>query len=107
LEIDMRADSLVYPLASAASVTGAAVPIRGGRYMALFDGTAGGSTVSLQIQCPDGTWSTVGALGGNAVVQTTTLPYSVTPIDLPAGNVRAAITGGAGVSLNAWLGGIG
>jgi hypothetical protein len=103
----MRADSLVYPLAAAASVTGAAVPIRGGRYMFMADGTAGGSTVSLQIQCPDGTWSTVGALGGNAVVQTTTLPYSVTPIDLPAGNVRAAITGGAGVSLTATLAGIG
>lgn len=102
-----RADALVYTLGTALSASGGAVPIRGGRYMFMADGTVGGATVALQIQCPDGTWSTVGAVGGNAVIQATVLPYTVTPVDLPAGNVQVAITGGTGVAVNAWLAGIG
>jgi hypothetical protein len=103
----MRSDSLVYPLAAAASATGAAVAVRGGQYSFMADGTVGGSTISLQIQMPDGSWCDVGALAGNAIVKNTVLPFVVTPIMLPACNVRAAVTGGAGVSLNAWLAGIG
>jgi len=48
----MRADSQVYPLVSNANATGAGVPIRGGEYMFTADGTAGASTISLQIQLP-------------------------------------------------------
>lgn len=103
----MRADSLVYVLATAASASAAGVPIRGGEYLFGADGTAGGSTISLQIQLPDGSWCDVGALAGNAIVKSTSLPFVVTPVVLPAGTVRAAITGGSGVSLNAWLAGIG
>jgi hypothetical protein len=103
----MRADSQVYPLAVGLAVTGAAVPIRGGEYMFLTNGTVGGSTISLQIQQPDGSWCDVGALGGNAIVKTTTLPLTVTPIVLPACIVRMAITGGAATGINASLAGIG
>jgi len=103
----MRADSQLYVLGSALSASGAGVTIRGGEYTFLSNGTVGGSTISLQIQQPDGTWCDVGALAGNAVVKSTTLPFTVTPVVLPACVVRAAITGGAGVSLNAWLCGIG
>jgi hypothetical protein len=103
----MRADSQVYSLGAALSASGSGVSVRGGEYMFLANGTVGGSTVSLQIQQPDGSWCDVGALAGNAIVKSTTLPYTVSPVVLPACVVRAAITGGSGVSLNAWLAGIG
>jgi hypothetical protein len=100
-----RSDDSLYTLAANASATGAAVSIRGGAYAFMADGTVGGATVSLQTQLPDGSWSDVSMFGGT--IKTTALPYSVTGIQLPAGSVRAAITGGAGVSLNASLVGIG
>jgi hypothetical protein len=103
----MRADSLGYALLSNASATGAGVPIRGGEYMFLADGTPAGATISLQIQTPDGTWATVGALAGNAIVQSTVLPYAVSPVVLPACTVRAAIVGGPPSGINATLQGIG
>lgn len=103
----MRADAQVYALAAGLAATGAAVPVRGGEYMFLADGTVGGSTISLQIQLPDLTWCDVGALGGNAIVKSTTLPVTVTPITLPACMVRMAATGGAPTGINAWLAGIG
>jgi hypothetical protein len=43
----------------------------------------------------------------NSAVSTTALPYAQTAIDLPAGSVRASITGGAGVSVSANLVGLG
>jgi hypothetical protein len=103
----MRADSQVYPLAVGLTVTGAAVPIRGGEYMFLAAGTPAGATISLQIQQPDLTWCDVGALGGNAIVKSTALPFTVTPIVLPACIVRMAATGGTPTGLNASLAGIG
>jgi len=103
----MRADSQVYDLGDGLSATGNGVAIRGGEYMFMADGAAGGATIGLQIQQPDGTWSTVGALGGYVQVQTTTLPYSASPIVLPACTVRTAINGGSGVSINASLAGVG
>jgi hypothetical protein len=103
----MRADPQIYPLGTTLAATGAGVAIRGGEYMFLANGTVGGATVSLQIQMPDASWADVQALAGNAPIRATVLPLTATPILLPACTVRAAITGGAGVSLNAWLGGIG
>ncbi|CAB3754537.1 hypothetical protein B7G54_11990 [Burkholderia puraquae] len=103
----MRADSQVYDLGDGLSATGNGVAIRGGYYTFLADGIAGGATISLQIQHPDGTWCDVGALAGNAPVKTTTLPFTVSPVVLPACIVRAAITSGVGVSVNASLAGIG
>ncbi|PXX37650.1 hypothetical protein NA66_1004298 [Burkholderia pyrrocinia] len=103
----MRADSQVYSLGAALSATGAGIPIRGGYYAFVADGTAGGATVSLQAQLPDGTWGAVAAFGGAAIQTTATLPYVATPIPLPACVVRAAVSGGTGVSVNASLAGIG
>ncbi len=102
----MRADSQIYPLATLASATGAGVPIRGGAYSFLADGTPGGSTVSLQIQLLDASWCDVGALAGSAIVKSAVLPYVASPITLPACNVRCAMTGGAPSGINATLAGI-
>jgi hypothetical protein len=95
-----------YSLASSASATGAAVAIQGGTYVFIASGTVGGATISLQAQMPDGFWCDV-AMYDASIVKTTALPYVMTGIKLPAGSVRAAVTGGAGVSLNASLVGIG
>jgi len=102
-----RSDSQIYTLASNASATGAAVPIRGGDYTFMAAGTVGGSTISLQIQLPDSSWCDVGALAGNAIVKNTALPFVVSPIALPAGNVRVAMTGGTPSGINATLAGNG
>lgn len=107
-----RADDNRYTLLSNASSTGSAVAIRGGQYTFTADGTAGGATISLQVQTPNGSWSNINVFGKNALdvdspVSTTTLPYSQTSISLPAGAVRASISGGAGVSVNASLAGLG
>jgi len=103
----MRADSQIYPLATSASATGPSTPIRGGSYSFLSDGTPGGSTISLQIQLIDGTWCDVGAQAGSAIVKSASLPFVVTPVMLPACNVRCAMTGGAPSGINATLAGIG
>lgn len=103
----MRADSQGYVLAVALAATGLGVSVRGGEYAFLANGTVGGSTISLQIQMPDGSWSDVGALAGSAIVKSTVLPLVVTPVVLPACVVRMAVTGGAATGINAWLQGIG
>jgi len=103
----MRADSQVYSLGTALSATGAGVTVLGGRYTFLADGVAGGATISLQIQLPSGSWVPVATFGGAQVLTAGALPYLATPIPLPACVVRAAISGGAGVSVNASLAGIG
>lgn len=95
------------PAAANTTGSGLGVSVRGGEYMFLAEGTVGGATVSLQIQNPNGNWTDVGALAGNAIVKSTTLPFVVTPVVLPASVVRVASTGGASSGLNAWLAGIG
>jgi hypothetical protein len=101
-----RADDNKYTLLSNASTTGSAFNIRGGQYAFTAEGTAGGATIALQVQTPTGTWSTVSVFN-NSAVSTTNLPFDQTDIDLPAGNVRASITGGTGVSVTANLVGLG
>lgn len=101
-----RADDNQYTLLSNGSATGAAVQVRGGEYMVFFDGTIGGSTVSLQAQSPSGQWIDVDVFTG-ATVKYTALPRSQTGIDLPAGNVRCALTGGTPSGINAYLVGLG
>jgi hypothetical protein len=101
-----RADDNQYALLVGGSATGSAVPIKGGEYMVFFDGTIGGATVSLQTQSPSGVWMNVEVFTG-AVVSYTTLPRSQTGIDLPAGNVRVALTGGTPSGVNAYLVGLG
>lgn len=101
-----RADDTTYTLLSAASATGAAVAIKGGEYHFMIDGTVGGTTASLQIQTPGGAWTDVQVFTG-AVVKFTTLPANQSGIQLPAGNVRCALTGGTPSAINASLVGLG
>jgi hypothetical protein len=101
-----RADDVSYTLASNVSATGSAVAIKGGEYLFSAEGTVGGSTISLQVQSPNGTWSDVLIFAGSAV-KSTTLPFAQTQIDLPAGNVRMAATGGSPSALYAYLVGLG
>lgn len=101
-----RADDSQYVLASNLSATGAAVAIKGGEYIFMAEGTVSGSTISLQVQTPNGTWTDVLVFSGSAV-KTTTLPYAQTGVDLPAGNVRMAATGGTPSALYSYLVGLG
>lgn len=101
-----RADDTAYTLLAAGSATGAAVAIKGGEYHFMVDGTASGSTISLQVQTPGGQWSDVQVFTGS-VVKFTTLPANQSGIDLPACNVRCACTGGTPSGINAALYGLG
>lgn len=101
-----RADDNAYTLASSASATSDPVAIKGGEYTFTADGTVGGSSISLQMQTPNNSWVDISVYSGS-VVKSTTLPYSQTGIDLPAGNVRMAATGGTPSGLNASLVGLG
>lgn len=101
-----RADDIVYTLLANGSATGSAVAIKGGEYMFHAEGTVGGATLALQIQSPNGTWATI-TVFSNSPISTTALPYAQTGIDLPAGNVRIAITGGAPSAIYAYLTGLG
>lgn len=107
-----RADDNTYTLASGATSTatgensGNGIAIKGGQYHVFFDGTIGGSTVSLQIKAPSGVWMNVEVFTGNAIAYTT-LPRSQSGIDLPAGLVRCALTGGSPTGINCSLVGLG
>jgi hypothetical protein len=101
-----RSDDNIYTLLSNGSATGLAVNIRGGQYTFTAEGTAGGATIALQVQTPNGTWSNVNIFN-NSPVSTTTLPYDQTAIDLPAGTARVLITGGAPSGIYASLVGLG
>ena len=101
-----RADDSAYTLASNLSATGSAVAIKGGEYQFSAEGTVGGSTISLQFQTPNGTWSDLLIFAGSPV-KSTTLPFAQTQIDLPAGNVRMAATGGTPSGLYSYLVGLG
>jgi len=101
-----RCDDQAYTLLAAGSATGSAVKVLGGEYQFMVDGTVGGSTISLQIQSPSGVWMDVQVFTGS-VVKFTTLPGNQSAIDLPAGNVRCACTGGTPSGINAYLLGLG
>lgn len=101
-----RADDQTYALLINGSATGNPVAILGGEYIVYFDGTLSGATVSLQVQSPNGSWMDVEVFTGNKISYTVT-PRSQTGIDLPAGNVRCALTGGAPSGIYAYLVGLG
>ena len=104
----IRRDDQTYMLATNASSTatgansGNGVSIPGGEYMFMVEGTAGGSTLSLQIKSPNGAWMDVQVFTG-AVVKFTTLPGNQSGIDLPAGLVRMNANGGSPAGLYAYL----
>ena len=101
-----RADDSAYTLLSNGSASGSGVPVKGGEYIVYFDGTLSGATVSLQTQAPNGTWMDVEVYTANPVRYTST-PRSQTGIDLPACNVRCALTGGSPSGVYAYLIGLG
>jgi len=101
-----RADDNTYTLLSNASASGAATTILGGKYIFMVEGTVGGATITLQVQSPNGTFETV-LVYDNSAVSTTTLPYALTGIDLPAGAVKAVVSGGAPSALYGYLVGLG
>jgi len=101
-----RCDSNSYTLAANLSASGASVMIPGGEYMFFCEGTPTGSTLSLQMQSPNGTWADVAIYAGT-VVKSTTLPFFQTGVDLPAGNVRLAASGGTPTGLYTYLVGLG
>jgi hypothetical protein len=75
----------------AADVTGAALMWNGGIAAFEVQGTPAGATVSLQVLGPDNaTWTAFSA------ATTVTAVGIVQPVYLPAGPVRAAVTGGSG-----------
>ncbi len=101
-----RADDTLYTLLSSGSASGSAVQIKGGEYHFMVEGTVGSSTISLQIQTPNGSWTDVQVFTGS-VVKFTTLPGNQSGISLPAGNVRCACTGGTPSAIYAYLVGLG
>jgi hypothetical protein len=101
-----KCDSQSYTLLSNGSATGSAVQIPGGEYHFMAEGTISGATATLQMQSPNGTWSTVSIFAGSAV-SATVLPFSQAGISLPAGNVRIALTGGTPSAIYAYLVGVG
>ena len=102
-----RCDPLAYNLGSNMSATGNPVAIPGGDYMFFAEGVAGGATISLQALTPfTGAWKDVGVFSG-AIVKSATLPFSQTLIELPAGQVRVACTGGSPTGIYASLIGLG
>ncbi len=74
-------------LLSNASATGSAVPWPGGKGAVMLAGTVGGATITLQILGPDGTTWLTGATALTAV--------GVGVIELPCGQIRALVAGGA------------
>lgn len=102
-----RADDISYTLGTGLSATGAAVSIKGGEYCFFASGTVGGSTISLQMLSPNGTdWADVQVFSASAV-KSTVLPFVQTQVDLPAGQVRVACTGGTPTGVAAYLVGLG
>lgn len=96
-----------YTLLTNASATGApATGIRGGDYIWRVEGTFGGATVTLQTLGLDGTtWINVRNAANTADVTAT----AATSIGIGIGqgaSVRAAISGGTGVSINSSLSGL-
>lgn len=76
-------------LLSNAAATGSAQGWKGGRGVFTLAGTVGGATITLQYLGPDGaTWLT-------AAAATTLTAVGVASFELPPGQIRAAVTGGA------------
>ena len=84
-------------LLSNASATGAGVTWGGGKAQFSAAGTFGGATVALEVLGPDGTtWIAAGT-------STSLTAAGLAVVDLPQGQVRASVTGGAPSGLYARL----
>lgn len=101
-----RADDQTYTLLNNAAATGSGVNIPGGEYMFMASGTLTGATLALEVLSPSGTWAVVQVFTGS-LVRFTTLPGNQSGISLPAGQVRASLTGGSPTACFAHLVGCG
>jgi hypothetical protein len=100
-----RCDDQAYTL-SGISGTTAIGPVRGGRYLLNVSGTLGGATVTLDYLGDGTNYTTVTDATSNTKLSfTAAVAYS--GVDLPAGQYRIGITGGAGVAANVSLVGLG
>lgn len=75
----------------------ASIDYPGGNGTLFMTGTFGGTSAQLQQQAPDGTWV--------SMISPLTVPGAVGFI-APAGPIRLTLTGGAGISVAAWVVGI-
>ena len=101
-----KLDYNTYTLLSGGSATGAAVSITGGEYEFHMDAASNTGTLSLQRKLVSGAWADVQVFSGS-FVRTTTNSMCQVQIDLGAGDVRIAITGGTCSGVNAYLQGVG
>jgi hypothetical protein len=104
-----RADDEAYVLGTNLTATGNAVKIRGGMYMFYVSGTVGAATdIRLEILTPSGVWSRLQIYTGSIVSFTASqIPMAQTGIELPPGDVRVAIVGGAATAITSQLVGLG
>jgi hypothetical protein len=101
-----KVDGGTYPLLVAGSATGAWVPINGGEYAFLLDASTNTGTLSLQMKSPSGAGIDVQVFSGS-FVRTMGVAFAQVQIDLPACDVRVALTGGTCTNVNAYLQGCG
>lgn len=79
-----------------AAGNGAGQPWPGGSGAFISEGTIGGSSLKLQMQTPQATWIDI-----DPALTFATLPNSYGFL-IPAGQIRAVLTGGSPVNVYAW-----
>lgn len=79
-----------------AAANGATTAWRGGKGVVHFEGTPGGSTLTLQFASPRGTWLTVAGISLTAA-------GTSAAFDLPPGNIRGVLTGGSPSAVYAYV----
>lgn len=100
-----RCDDQLYSV-SGKSATASLGSIRGGKYMFTLGGTLGGATIALQYKYDGTNFATI-TNGYSNTAMSYTAAACVSGVDLPAGEYQVSVTGGAGVSINASLIGLG
>jgi hypothetical protein len=79
-----------------AGATGSAADWCGGPGAVYVEGTFGGATLTLQVRTPRDTWVAVGT-------DTTFTAAGVAGFDVPAGDIRMAVSGGTPSALYAYV----
>ena len=91
--MSLRKD-LLTNISATGNGTGTDWPGGAGAFMG--EGTIGGSALKLQMQTPQGTWIDI-----DTALNFTTLPSSYGFL-IPAGQIRAVLTGGSPTNIYAW-----
>lgn len=94
--IVQRNDHIPLLVNAGAAGDGQAFDWLGGPGAFYVEGTLGGSTVKLQVKSPNDAWLDVGA-------EVTKTAAGVGGFDLPPGDIRASIAGGAPVGVFAYV----